>query len=456
MRLHAALLSTLLLLLAAAALDADGWQRCKVGALEARCGTVDVPERRDRPDGRRIELSFVLLPASGESTSDDPIVVLEGGPGASVTHFAPLHAQTFAGARRHRPLLLVDQRGTGRSAALDCSAMAGFRELATPESVAACREELAPGANLAHYTTLDVVADLAEVLDRLGYREVNLFATSYGTRTALLFARRHPERLRTMTLMAPYPTTHNVLVEAGPVLDGALARLIEACSGDVPCAESFPRLATTVERLPRHYGDREEWGRFAAGLRMMLFFPLQAARVPQLLDMVDRAGRLPAPEPGPQAELLARWVSEGAFLSILCAEDAARTAVEAVRESSRGTFLGPGWGESLVRSCGEWPRRPLPPGFAEPVHARVPSLLLVGRLDPAMPPAWAREAAATLEPSRVVEIPQGQHSFIGMSGMDCLLGLIERFLAEASPQPLDPSCVAVMKRPAFAPAAAVP
>lgn len=445
----AALLPLLLFADDARAVD---WQRCQVGPLEARCATIDVPERRDIDGGRRLDLSVVLLPATGEPALDDPIVVLEGGPGASVTHFAMLHAETFAGARRHRPLLLVDQRGTGRSASLACEAMDAFRELATVENVTACRDQLAPRADLAYYTTEDVVADLVEILDRTGFDRVDLFATSYGTRTALRFVHGHADRVRTMTLLAPYPTTHNVLVEAAPALDRGLESLTEACAADAACDASYPRLGATVEALPHRFAGRDGWARFAAGVRMMLFFPLQAVRVPQLLDLVNRTERLPPPTPGPQADLLAGWISEGAFLSILCAEDAARTDVEAVRRASRGTFLGPGWAESLVRSCEEWPRRDLPPDFARPVRAGVPTLLLVGDLDPSMPPSWAYETASTLAGARVVEVPEGQHSFIGMSGTGCLLRLLEEFLDGASPAALDASCVASMRRPPFAPA----
>ncbi|MDX1644170.1 MAG: alpha/beta fold hydrolase [Thermoanaerobaculia bacterium] len=454
-------LAALLLSTPTSADDGVEWQRCRVGSLGARCSSIELLERRDRPEGRTIELPFVLVDPTEvptEEPTEDPlpgeaVVVLEGGPGASVSQFALLHAQTFAGARRHRALLLVDQRGTGRSGSLDCDLMKGFRRLATPESVAACREALAPDADLAYYTTDDVVLDLVELLDRLGVERVDLFGSSYGTRTALRFAARHPDRIRTMILMAPYPTTHNVLVEAAPVLDDALAALVESCAAEAECFRSYPRLDETIAELPHRLGDRPDWGLFTAGVRMMLFFPLQAARVPQLLDMVARSGRLPPSQPGPQAELLADWVSEGAFLSILCSEDAARTDVAAVREAARGTFMGAGWGESLVASCAEWPRRELPEDFSEPVRSDVPALLLVGENDPAMPPAWAHDAAATLPNARVVEIPHGQHSFIGMRGAGCLVGLIERFLDAGSVEGLDTSCTARMRPPPFAPPA---
>lgn len=428
-------------------------QRCMVGSAQGRCGTISVPERPGTDDGRSLELFISVVPATGDGRQPDPIVVLEGGPGASVTHFAGLHVQSLAGALRQRDLVLFDQRGTGRSSALDCDLMDGFRSLPTPASAARCRDILSTSADLEYYTTAEAVADLAAVLDHLGYQRANLFAVSNGTRTALRFLAEHPERVRSVILLAPYPTTRNVLPEAGETLDDSLQDLAAACEVDAQCGEAYPNLRSLLEVLPERYGNDPAWGLFSTGVRMMLFFPLQASRVPQLLDLVHRGGRLPERSRGPQDDLLAGWISQGAFMSVICSEDAARTTVETVRQRTNGTFLGPAWAESLVRSCQEWPRKPLPEGFARPVESDVPALLLVGGLDPAMPPSWAHETADTLSAARVVEIPEGQHSFIGMSGVMCLLTLMNDFLDSGSSDSLDASCAAEMRRPALAPPA---
>ena len=98
-----------------------------------------------------------------------------------------------------------------------------------------------------------------------------------------------------------------------------------------------------------------------------------------------------------------------------------------------------------------WPTRPLPEDFEAPIHSPIPTLLMVGRLDPAMPPSWSRELAATLTNSRVVEVAEGQHSFIGMGGVGCILELMQGFIDGADPSALDPSCTDAMTRPPFAP-----
>ena len=98
----------------------EGLKPCRVGTVDGVCGSLSVPENRDLANGRELGLFVAIAPARSESRQADPIVVLEGGPGASVVHFAGLHVQTFAGATATRDLVLIDQRGTGRSAPLDC------------------------------------------------------------------------------------------------------------------------------------------------------------------------------------------------------------------------------------------------------------------------------------------------------------------------------------------------
>lgn len=422
--------------------------RCQVGTVEGVCGSLSVAENREIADGRRLDLFVAIAPAQSGERQADPVVVLEGGPGASVVHFAGLHVQTFTAAAANRDLVLIDQRGTGRSAPLDCDLTDGFTALASPERAATCREALEGQADLTRYTTNDAVLDLADLFDWLGYERVNLFAVSNGTRTALHFARRYPQRVRSMTLIGAYPFARNVLVEAGPTLDRALSLLAGDCAADARCGAAFPDLAAEIEALrsPDPPSD-VDWPLFTAMMRMILFFPLPTSQAPSILHSVATGCR--PPQPGATGNELAGWISEGAFLSIFCPEDAARTSSEEVRDAALGSFLGAGWAESLVASCEEWPRRPLPDDFEAPLAVNVPTLMLVGRLDPAMPPDWSHQLATTMPNALVVEIPQGQHSFVGMGGVGCILRLMRRFLDEGTSDALDPSCVDTMSRPPF-------
>jgi hypothetical protein len=92
---------------------------CRPAGFEevVRCGTFVVQENRELAGGRRIPLRIVLLPARRTAVAD-PIVDIEGGPGAS----AVAAARTFVESplRRNHDLVFVDARGTGGSGPLRC------------------------------------------------------------------------------------------------------------------------------------------------------------------------------------------------------------------------------------------------------------------------------------------------------------------------------------------------
>lgn len=105
-----------------------------------------------------------------ESGSGEPIVLLHGL-GTTGEEFALL-AATLAGEFR---VIVPDLRGHGRSAHL-------------------------PGP----YTAEAMAADLNSTLDALGVAAAHVLGHSHGGAAAQVFARQHPERVRTLLLVATY------------------------------------------------------------------------------------------------------------------------------------------------------------------------------------------------------------------------------------------------------------
>ncbi|MBN8798115.1 MAG: alpha/beta hydrolase, partial [Stenotrophomonas nitritireducens] len=131
-------------------------------SLEAQCATFEVPEDRANPQGRRIALNIALLvPDKPEDVQPDPVFFLAGGPGQSAVDSYPMVDAAFADVRKHRNVILVDQRGTGRSNLLSCEAPEedDASVEAMQASAAACAATLSKKADLRHYTTTDAVAD---------------------------------------------------------------------------------------------------------------------------------------------------------------------------------------------------------------------------------------------------------------------------------------------------------
>src|SRR5688500_9298369 len=90
--------------------------------LGAICDQVIVPENPAAPRGRTIALHIVTIPARASAKQPDPVFVLAGGPGQGAASLAVMLAGAHAALNRDRDLVLMDQRGTGRSNALACPA----------------------------------------------------------------------------------------------------------------------------------------------------------------------------------------------------------------------------------------------------------------------------------------------------------------------------------------------
>ena len=97
---------------------------CRIDGLaeEIKCATVSVPEDRSRAAGRRLSIHVAVVPALARVPEPDPLVLLAGGPGQAASSYGPWIDSVFAAVRRHRDIVLVDQRGTGKSHALECEA----------------------------------------------------------------------------------------------------------------------------------------------------------------------------------------------------------------------------------------------------------------------------------------------------------------------------------------------
>ena len=153
-----------------------------------------MPEDRSQPNGRKIALNIAWVPASDNgSASPDPVFFIAGGPGQSAVDTYPGLDPVFKEVRKHRNVILVDQRGTGKSNLLSCAADEDDSSgTPTPEQMQAktqaCIDTLSTKADLRHYTTTDAIADLDAVRAAIGAKQINLVGVSYGTRVAQQYA----------------------------------------------------------------------------------------------------------------------------------------------------------------------------------------------------------------------------------------------------------------------------
>lgn len=438
--------------------------------METLCGTVEVPERRDGEGGRTLSLRVVVVPAVRPVPDPDPVVLLAGGPGQAATEaYGPL-MPALVRVQQRRDLIMVDMRGTGQSAPLDCSSDAEetlARHFSTDphiDEVRECRDQLIEaGAHLSAFTTRNHSVDLEAVREALGVETWNIYGGSYGTRAALDYAEAYPEAVRSLVLDGVAPRELVLFGTFGEDGQAALDKLVTDCAADVDgCAAAFPdfagRLAVLLERddapvtatHPRT-GATETISlsgpALASAIRNVLYVPEMAAMLPYAVH----AATQPNPNVQPLVSLLgsvggeslADTMSLGLLLSVACAEDVPYIDSDHIA-ASQSSFLGDIVLGPAREWCAEWPVSTIP--RQDPVSWPGPVLLLSGALDPVTPPRWAEAAARTLPGARSVVVPGGGHIVVG-SG--CVPEVLADFLSAGTGEGLDVACAADVARPPF-------
>ena len=369
---------------------------------------LEVPENRDDPESRTIELNIRVLKATGQDTRPDPLFLLAGGPGQAATTLAPLVAPLLAEVREARDLVFFDQRGTGDSHPLSCeideeAALESGQIALTREDVERCLAGLSADPRL--YTTPVAMDDLEAVRKALGYGPINLWGGSYGTRAATVFMRRHPASVRAAVLDGMAPVDMRLPFHFAGDGQRALDLMLEACAEEPACDERHPSLRESIENLLRSLERTEnhpvrhprtgEWEEVplsrdtvAAALRGALYAPGIAALVPLIVEqalMGDFGPLMVLMDPfsGPELEV-------GMFLSVVCAEDIPFLDREEAEQAAQRTIFGSFIVEAFADSCVHWPRGTLPAGYREPVRSDVPTLLLSRRTGPGHPAPLGR------------------------------------------------------------------
>jgi pimeloyl-ACP methyl ester carboxylesterase len=441
---------------------------------DARCGAYEVFENRAAKKGRKISLRVVVLPALGPERLPDAVVYFSGGPGESSVQDGVFMSRPLAPLRQHRDFLLVDSRGTGGSAPLNCpemqgiQAVQGFLDSFVPaDKVRACRERLRKTADLSQYTTDNAVDDVDEVRDALGYPQVNIMGGSYGTRSVLVYLRRHPDRVRTAILDGVVPTHDRSPLFFARSTQKALDGLVAECAGDADCARAFPHLKDEIaavlaqaEREParvqlmdpktvKPYEVRLARSGVAQTLRYMLYDPSSAAELPLRVHLAAQGNWKPLAETASSYAQSLSLLDNGYFFGVTCSEDVAFIRDEEIPAAVAGTFLGDFRIRKQREACAGWPAAKIPESFLAPVVSDVPALVIAGERDPATPPTDGEEAARTLRHSKFVLIPDAGHGLDGFKGQDCINALYVKTVEDGSVDRLDTSCVAKMERPAF-------
>lgn len=441
-------------------------QACKLpgendAQVDALCGTYEVWENRAAKSGRKIGLKVVILPATGASPKPDPIFFFGGGPGEAIADEAAYSAGEPD--RQDRDLVFINQRGTGEPSKLGCELGGVEGDLQTylgetfpVAAVTQCRDELSKRADLSLYGTGVAMDDIDEVRAWLGYPKINLSGGSYGTRAAQTYLRRHPETVRTVTLVGVVNMEETLPLSHAAGGQRSIDLLLTWCERDPGCHDAFPRvreeLAQVLDRLAQNPVEtdvkmpgagktvhvRLARGVVADGIRWMLYQARTGALLPLLIHKAAEGDFAPLGQAAIASRLGAiRVLAMGMFFSVTCTEDVALIDPETIAARTAGSFLGDYRVRQQQAACAVWPHFQLPPEDKKSFRSDLPILLISGERDPVTPPAFADAARRLYSNSLHLVVPYGSHG----GANPCVEGIRREFVARGGFAGIDTSCV---------------
>ena len=394
-----------------------------VQGIDARCGTFIVPENRAKPNGRTIGLHVVVLPAFSRPARADAVTYLAGGPGEAATELAADLSQQLSALNVFRDLLLVDQRGTGRS---------------SPD-----------GGDRTQFGTRMAMDDLDAVRAALGYPRLNVIGSSYGATAAQVYLKLHPASVRTVVLSGATAIDVPFFDPFAVNSQRALDQLATLCASDPDCRKAFPAWERQFGELVQAWDTHPEHGitgyRLASVVHMLLLDGTKAVSIPLIVSSAARGDYGPV-EAADWEDLDVELNRMGS--SIWCNEPWA------------GLDANGPWGTdfdsyttariaAFRQACSDVPKRSEPRSlWTLPVSSPVPVLALVGGADPQDPVTNLSNLKQHFPDSRTLTFPHVGHSF-GIGG--CLYPILTDFVDRGTTKGLDTTrCDGAVVVPPFA------
>jgi pimeloyl-ACP methyl ester carboxylesterase len=430
------------------------------------CGTIPVIENRETKKGRIIQLNVIVVPALSSDSLLPPIFDIDGGPGMADTKNVAFYADPRNPYRRHHDIVLVDVRGTGKSNGLYCPSFQDrrtwsekFEEMYPVDKVKECYAELRQHADLTQYTTTNVVKDFEEVRKWLGYKKIDLFSLSYGTRVAQVYLKLFPSSIDKCILWSPTSIDSRMPLYHARFAQQALDKLIADCEHDSLCHTSFPDFAKEFyalkDRSPFTVRAADSaghvqpytvsWDEVETKIRELTYSPAGLRSIPSLVHQLYLGNFDPFLKLYSFSPFTSKIFSEGFYLCVTCTEDVPFIRKEEIDLLTRGTFMGTYRIDQQLQACAAWTKGRVSKDFLQPAHSAVPVLVFSGGLDPVTPTSMAKEIASHLTNATLVVIPTMSHMFDGLSNIDCFDNIALSFLDQPSKRKLNLSCVQRMQ-----------
>ncbi len=236
--------------------------------VRSDCGWLEVPEHwddLDDPDTIRLHVGVF----SAGSTSAEPVVYLEGGPGGdALANIDQAFDVLFGALAQQHDIVIIGQRGTGSAdPTLSCEAVTALdidlldepldaqaETAAYKGAYVACANDLrANGIDPSAYNSVENAHDVEALRQALGYHQWNVLGISYGTRLAQTLMRLHPTGIRSAILDSVLAYEREPSLDTPTTAKRAFEQLFDGCATSAVCSQRFPDLETRffamVDRL---------------------------------------------------------------------------------------------------------------------------------------------------------------------------------------------------------------
>jgi pimeloyl-ACP methyl ester carboxylesterase len=452
---------------------ASPFRRCAPGA-RVDCAIVRVPLDRTGRVAGTVPLHVVRVRAPQAPPAGTPrsaVVGLAGGPGQAAIPLIDSFYTTISSALKTRDLIVFDQRGTGASGLLRCRALEARPIGDRIKAIRECAGVL--GGARPFYTTGDSVDDMEAVRQAAGVDRLLPFGTSYGTKVALAYAQRYPDRTERLVLDSlvdlggPDPFGRDSLRAIPRVLgdlcgNGACAGITTNALGDL--AALVKRLETKSlrgyvvggdgRRRPRRFGRTAIFsvlleGDFDPGLRAAFPAAVQSALAGDAAPMLRLAKTAKVNNPFPDAPSI---FSPGLYTATTCEDgplpwnpalslgDRWRQVFAQVAGMPDSDFApfdrAFARTNDTLRLCAPWPGGPFTQPPTGPLP-NVPTLILGGAADLRTPIENDKGLAARLPRASSVVIPHVGHSVLDSDLSGCADDAMRAFFAD---KPVAPVC----------------
>ena len=447
--------------------------------IAAECGVLPVPEDYSQPAGRKLDIHFTILRATNPTTTAAPIFHMEGGPGGSAISNFTVWYTSYRPLFPDHDVVLIDQRGTGTSASLQCSELVepsldDLNVASQPTDLAkignerlnACLTRLSKTTDPALYNSLSMADDTDAVREALGYDKINVFGNSYGTWLAQIYLRRHEAHVNAVVLDSVAGPWNYFLLDIANNSEASLTRVFDLCQSDAVCNEKYPDLRAQFEKALAALAKKPvttagtgltgasypvimTQERLLEAFRQMLYNSGYIGTVPQAVIAAANGNyTLPATILVSSAEQ-SKDLSIGLYYSVICAENVPFYTDALIKKYDLTKFFGSDKTsvEDVRQTCANWRSAELDEADVAPVTSDKPVLILSGEFDPVTPVAFGEETKARFPNSTLATFPYQAHGLL--PGSKCAQNLTKAFLLDPA-KPLDTSCTAKDVSPVFA------